>query len=96
MHVGLDERDQVRPSLAHDEMVDIEQLGDTSKRRVAVRIRRVCPVAEVNSICRCPGYNLPMGVFTEHCCFASAIEGRGGGIRGDGSSPNQLSQQGLV
>lgn len=73
MHVGLDEWDEVRPSLADDEVVDVEQLGNTSQRRVSVRVGRVRPMPKIDRVGRRPRNNVPLGVLAEHRCLAAAI-----------------------
>lgn len=75
VHVGLKEGNKVGSSLADNKVVDVEKLGDATQGRVALRVRRVCPMAEVGGIGGCPGNNIPVGVLAEDCRLTSTVEG---------------------
>lgn len=90
MHVRLQEGDEVGARLADDEVVHIEKFGDALERRVPVRVRGVCPVAEVGSVGSGPWHDGAMDVFGEDFDFAGAVERGRRGIRCYGGCPYQL------
>lgn len=74
VHVRLQERDEVRPRLAHDEVVDVEQLGNAPQRRVSVVVRCVGPVVEVGRVGGRPGDDVTVDVFAEERGFAVSVQ----------------------
>ena len=47
-------------------------------------------MVEVGGVSGSPGGDVAVGVFAEDGGFAGGVEGRGRGIRGDGSGPDEL------
>jgi len=91
VHVGLQERDEIGTGLADDEVVDVEELGDSLEGRVSVRVRNVRPVVEVGRVGGGPRDNLAVGIFAENADFSAAIEGWRGGVGRYCCGPYQLN-----
>lgn len=73
MHVRLQEWNEIRTGLADNEVVDVEELGDSLERRVSVGIRYVCPMAKVGRVgCR-PWDDFAVDVFAENGGFSAAV-----------------------
>lgn len=73
MHVGLQKGYQIGPGLADNEMVHVEQLGDSSKRGVSICVRCMSPVAEVGCVGRSPRNNVAVSVFAQDSDFGMTI-----------------------
>jgi hypothetical protein len=79
VEIGAQEGREVWSSLAHDEVVYVEELGYTVEWGFAVTVRGLCVRAKGGFRGRGPGGDVPFFVFAEHC-YGVVEGGRGCGV----------------
>ena len=88
VQVGAQEGGNVGTGLGDDEVVDVEELGDAGKGRVALGVGGLAPGAEGDFLGGGPRDDGPGFVFAFE--DDGGVEGCVGGVGGEGGGPDEL------